>query len=55
MKRSGQARLVYVKDVNRNIPTTWRWARGNRYVYMKKEEKGEEEKKEAEGVDEEED
>ena len=22
MKRSGQARLVYVKDVNSNIPTT---------------------------------
>ena len=28
-KRSGQARLVYVKNVNRNIPTTWRWARGD--------------------------
>ena len=26
MKRSGQARLVYVTDINRNIPTTWRWA-----------------------------
>ena len=22
IKRSGQARLVYVKDINRNIPTT---------------------------------
>ena len=22
MKRSGQARLTYVKDINRNIPTT---------------------------------
>ena len=28
-KRSGQARVVYVKDINRNIPTTWRWARGD--------------------------
>ena len=28
IKRSGQAELVYVKDINRNIPTTWRWARG---------------------------
>ena len=28
-KRSGQARLVYVFDVNRNIPITWRWARGD--------------------------
>ena len=27
IKRSGQARLVYVKDINPNIPTTWRWAR----------------------------
>ena len=26
IKRSGQAQLVYVKDVNHNIPTTWRWA-----------------------------
>ena len=26
IKRSGQARLVYVKKTNRNIPTTWRWA-----------------------------
>ena len=25
-KRSGQARLIYVKNINRNIPTTWRWA-----------------------------
>ena len=26
IKRSGQARLVYVEeDINRNIPTTWRW------------------------------
>ena len=28
-KRSGQARLVYVKGINRNIPTTWRWTRGD--------------------------
>ena len=27
-KRSGQARLVYVKNINGNIPTTWRWAIG---------------------------
>ena len=30
IKRSGQAWLVYVKDINRNIPTTRRWARGDR-------------------------
>ena len=38
IKRSGQARLVYVRHkpwnphhmLNRNIPTTWRWARGAR-------------------------
>ena len=29
IKRSGQTRLVYVIDINRNIPTTWRWARGD--------------------------
>ena len=29
IKRSGQARLVYVTDINRNIPTTWRWAGGD--------------------------
>ena len=29
IKTSGQARLVYVFDINRNIPTTWRWARGD--------------------------
>ena len=29
IQRSGQARLVYVKDINHNIPTTWRWARGD--------------------------
>ena len=29
IKRSGQTRLVYVKDTNRNIPTTWRRARGD--------------------------
>ena len=26
IKRSGQARLVYVKGLKHNIPTTWRWA-----------------------------
>ena len=31
IKRSGQAGLVYGKDINRNIPTTWRWARGDSY------------------------
>ena len=29
VERSGQARLVYVKNINCNIPTTWRWARGD--------------------------
>ena len=29
IKRSGQAWLVYVCDINRNIPTTRRWARGD--------------------------
>ena len=29
LKTSGQARLVYVKNINRDIPTTWRWARGD--------------------------
>ena len=29
IKRIGQARLVYVKDINRNVPTTWSWARGD--------------------------
>ena len=29
INRSGQARLVHVKDMNRSIPTTWRWARGD--------------------------
>ena len=31
VKGRGQARLVYVKNVNRNIQTTWRWARGHRH------------------------
>ena len=31
IKTSGQARLFYVKNLNRNIPTTWRWARGDFY------------------------
>ena len=30
IKRSGQARLVYVRDINRNVPTTWRGACGHR-------------------------
>ena len=29
IKRSGQARLVYVCNINCNIPTTRRWARGH--------------------------
>ena len=29
IKRSGQARLVHVKNINGNIPTTWRWAPGD--------------------------
>ena len=29
IRRSGQERLVYVQNINRNIPTTWRWARGD--------------------------
>ena len=30
IRRSGQAPLVYVKNINRSIPpTTWRWARGD--------------------------
>ena len=29
MKRSWQARLAYVKNINRNVPSTWRWARGD--------------------------
>ena len=33
MKRSGQARLIYVFDINCNIPTTWRWARGD-HMYV---------------------
>ena len=31
IKRSGQARLVSVKNIKRNIPTTWRWARGDQW------------------------
>ena len=33
IKRSGQTQLVYVKDINRNIPTTWRWTRGNTMLW----------------------
>ena len=29
MKRSVKTRMVYVKDINHNIPTTWTWARGD--------------------------
>ena len=29
IKRSGRACLVYVADINRNIPTTRKWARGD--------------------------
>ena len=28
-KKSRQARLVYFKNINRYVPTTWRWVRGN--------------------------
>ena len=28
-KRSGQARLIYVKSINSNIPIMWRWAYGD--------------------------
>ena len=28
IKRSGQARVIYVENINRNIPSTWKWARG---------------------------
>ena len=31
VKRSGQPKLVYVKDINRNTPTTWRWAPGEQH------------------------
>ena len=33
-KKSGQARLVYVKNINCNIPTTWRWAQGDLWCWM---------------------
>ena len=29
IKKSRQAWLVYIKDINRNIPTTWRWNCGD--------------------------
>ena len=32
IKKSGQARLVYVQDINRNIPATWRSARADKFV-----------------------
>ena len=31
IERSEQAGLVYVFDINRNIPTTWSWALGNNF------------------------
>ena len=31
IKRSGQAWLPNVKNISRNIPTTWRWARGDNF------------------------
>ena len=34
VKRSWQAWLVYVKNVNRNIPTTWRWACGDHKTFQ---------------------
>ena len=30
INRNGQAMMVHVKNRNRNIPTTWRWSRGDR-------------------------
>ena len=32
IKGSGQAWLLYVKDKSRNMPTTWRWARGDAWL-----------------------
>ena len=32
IKRNGQARLVYVKNINRSISTPWRWAHGDLYA-----------------------
>ena len=32
MTRSGQARLLHVFDINRNIPTKRRWARGDKRI-----------------------
>ena len=29
IKRSGQARLVFVKDISRNLSTMWRWTGGD--------------------------
>ena len=34
IKRIGQVRLVYVKNINRNIRTTWRWARTDNWKDM---------------------
>ena len=31
INRSGQTQLVFVKDIHHNIPTTWRWAHGDKY------------------------
>ena len=47
IKRSGQARLVYVIDINHNIPTTWKWARGDtKEEEERKKERMEDRKKE---------
>ena len=46
INRSGQAQLLYVKDRNCNIPTTWKWAYGdfhgrnpNGTIQLKRKEK----------------
>ena len=47
IKRSGQARLVYVIDINHNIRTTWKWARGDtKEEEERKKERMEDRKKE---------
>ena len=33
IKRCGQAQLVYIKDINCNIYTRWRWARRDTHLY----------------------
>ena len=29
IKRSWQAQLIYAKEINYNMPTTWRWVHGD--------------------------